>query len=106
MILDKNAAVYRLTPNANNANLEQYQAVQSLAQIKLNIQSASAELTAVTGGVYGTTFKAFVTVSGIKIGDRITTSGVNSQNYIVKGTTEAFYGPIPHAELVLFLGDN
>lgn len=106
MILEQNAAVYRLTPNVGNNNQEQYQAVTSLAQIQINIQSASAELTAVSNGVYGTTFKAFVTVSGIKIGDRITTSGVNSTNYIVKGTTDQFYGPIPHAELVLFLGDN
>lgn len=73
--------------------------------IKINIQPATAELTAIAGGVYGQTFQGFVSVSGLRIGDRVTISGSNQQ-FIVKGIEDHFYGPLPHLEVVLFKGDN
>ena len=101
MYLDKTAAVARLTPNSGNTNQEQYQAVSGLENIALNIQPASAELTAVTEGAYGRTFLAFAKVSNIKISDQITVSGTGDV-FIVKGINDHFYGALPHLEIVLF----
>lgn len=105
MYLDKIAAVDRLTPTADDADKEGYIAVGNYEAIKINVQPASAEVTAVIDGAYGQTFTGFVTVSGIRLSDRITISGSN-QKYIVKGIQDNHYGPIPHLELVLFKGDN
>jgi glutamate synthase domain-containing protein 3 len=104
MYLDKIASVERLMPTAANNNKENYQAVGNYAAIRINVQPASAELTAVSEGVFGQTFQAFVTVSGIRIGDRITISG-SGQKLIVKGIQDHNWGPIPHLEIVLFKGD-
>lgn len=104
MYLDKTASVQRLQALAGNADKEDYQAVGNYGAVRINIQPASAELTAVTDGVYGQTFRAFVSVSGVRVGDRITVSGSNV-NYIVKGVQNNIWGPLPHLELVLFKGD-
>lgn len=105
MFLDKIASVDRLQPTGADSDKEQYQAVGNYGAIQVNIQPATAELTAIANGVYGQTFQAFVSVSGIRIGDRITVSGT-SQQFIVKGVEDHFYGPLPHLEIVLFKGDN
>lgn len=105
MYLDKIAQVERLIPTSGDSDKEQYQAVGNYGAIEINVQPATAELTAISEGVFGQTFTGFVTVSGIRIGDRITISGSN-QRYIVKGIQDQYYGPIPHLELVLFKGDN
>lgn len=104
MYLDKIASVDRLMPLAGNIDKEQYQAVGNYGAVPINVQPASAELTAVTDGVFGQTFRAFVTVSGIRVGDRITISG-SGQKFITKGVQDNNWGPIPHLELVLFKGD-
>lgn len=105
MILDKNASVARLTADSDDSDKEAYVAVDGLGNVKINIQPADAELTAVADGVFGQTFQAFVSVSGIKIGDRITVSGSNIQ-YLVKGVRDWYFAPLPHVELVLFEGDS
>lgn len=105
MFLDKIASAERLQPNAGDTDKEQYQAVGNLNAFKINIQPATAELTAISNGVYGQTFQAFVSISGLLIGDRITISGTGQQ-YIVRGRQDHWWGPIPHLELVLFEGDN
>lgn len=105
MFLDKIASVDRLTPTSADTDKEQYQAVGNYGSLRINVQPASAELTAVSEGVYGQTFQAFVTVSGVRVGDRITISG-SGDKFIVKGVQNQYYGPIPHLELVLFKGDN
>jgi hypothetical protein len=71
----------------------------------INIQPASPELLAVSEGVYGQTYKAFITYSGLQIGDQITVSGTNDK-YIVRGIDDWNYGPLPHYEVVLFKGDR
>lgn len=103
MYLDKNASVSRLSPNASNNNKEAYATIFN--NVKINIQPASAELVAVSEGVYGQTSLGFVSVSGIEIGDLVTISGTGDQ-YVVKGVNEWFYNPIPHLEIVLFKGDK
>jgi len=88
-----------------DSDKESYQAVGNYGAIKINVQPATAELTAVADGVFGQTYQAFVTVSGMRIGDRVTISGSN-EKFIVKGIQDHNWGPIPHLELVLFKGDN
>ena len=105
MFLDKTASVDRLQRTNADSDKEEYQAVGNYGAIKINIQPATAELTAIAGGVYGQTFQAFVSVSGLRIGDRVTISG-SSQQFIVKGIEDHHYGPLPHLEVVLFKGDN
>lgn len=105
MYLDKIVSVERLTPTTGDSDKEQYQAVGNYTGVKMNIQPASAELTAVSEGVFGRTFNAFVTISGLRIGDRITVSGTNEQ-FIIKGIQDYNWGPIPHLEVVLFKTDN
>lgn len=105
MIFDKKASVEKHTPDAGDSDQEQYAAVDGLGNIDINIQPASAELIAITAGAVGLTFEAFVSVSGIFVGDRITVSGTGDQ-YIVKGVRDWFFAPIPHLELILFKGDE
>lgn len=105
MFFEKKCAVERLTPTAADADKEQYATISAYRNIDINIQPATAELTAVSDGIYGQTFQAFVTVSGIRTGDRVTVSGTNDL-FIVKGVHNWNYGPIPHYEIVLFKGDN
>lgn len=105
MFFEKVASIERLTVVVGSSDKEQYQPVGNMSGVRINIQPASAELTAVSNGVYGQTYRGFVSVSGIKISDRITISGTSKQ-FIVKGIQDWFYSPIPHLELVLFEGDN
>lgn len=105
MYLDRTGSVDRLQSNAGNTDKEQYQPVGNYQAIKINVQPASAELTAISNGVFGQTYVGFVAVSGIRIADRITIAD-NGIKYIVKGVQDNFWGPLPHLELVLFKGDN
>lgn len=105
MFLDKIAQVARLTPTAGDTDQEDYQAVSGLEAIRINVQPASAEVTALAEGVFGQTFTGFVRAVGIKLGDRITISGSNLK-LITKGIQDHNWGPIPHLELILFKGDN
>lgn len=103
MLFTSQASVQRLSPTAADNDKESYATV--IANIRINIQPATAELTAVSEGVYGQVYTGFVTHSGISIGDRLTISGSNDK-YTVKGVSNWNYGPLPHLELVLFKGDN
>lgn len=105
MYLDKTVSIERLMPTSGDSDKESYSAVGNYHAVKMNIQPASAELTAITEGAYGQTFQAFVTVSGLRIGDRVTVSG-NGDKYIIKGINNHIWGPIPHLEVILFKGDN
>lgn len=103
MILDRTVNIARLTPDESDTDKEAY--VDVLSGVRMNIQPASAELLALSEGQIGRTFRGFTTISGIYISDRITVSGNNVQ-YIVKGVEDWYFGPIPHLELLLFLGDE
>lgn len=105
MFLDRIVSISRLTPNSDNPNKEQYQVVGNYYKVGMNIQPATAELTAVSDGVFGQTYQAFVSVSGIRIGDRVTVSGTGD-SYIVKGVGDWYWGPLPHVEITLFKGDS
>ncbi|MBP9781694.1 hypothetical protein KBC89_03495 [Candidatus Woesebacteria bacterium] len=104
MILDKIAYVARLSPNQADNDKEMYVEIVP-GGIRINVQPADAELIAITDGAYGRTYSAWTTYSGVAIGDRITISGSN-QKFIAKGVKDWQMFPLPHTELVLFLGDN
>lgn len=103
MLLFLNAQVARLSPEPTDNNLENYATINP--NVLLDIQPASAELTAISEGKLGQTFRAFTTYSGFVVGDRITVSGTGDI-YTVHGIDNWNYGPMPHLELVLFKGDR
>ena len=105
MILDRVVSIARLTPDNSDNDKETYVTVSGLEGVKMNIQPADAELIALTEGQVGRTYKAFTAISGIQISDKITISG-SSTSYLVKGISDWYFGPIPHLELVLWLGDE
>lgn len=105
MFFDKVASVDALAPTSGDSDKESYQAVSGLEAIRINVQPASAELTAISEGVFGQTYQAFTSALNLKIGHRITISG-SGQKYIVKGINDHNWGPIPHLEVILFKGDN
>lgn len=104
MILDRVCAVSRLVADVGNAGKEAYSPVGGLEAMRINIQPASPEFTAITNGVFGKTFEAYLTASGIKDGDRITVSG--SDTYTVRGVEDQNWGPLPHYRLVLFKAEG
>lgn len=105
VILDKTVSIKRLTVIVGDSDKESYANVGNMHAVKINIQPATPELTAVAEGVYGQTFRAFVTVSGIRIGDRVTVSGTN-ERFTVKGVHDWYNAVLPHLELVLFKDDE
>lgn len=104
MYFDRVVSIARLTPESDT-DKESYATVVGLEAVPMNIQPATAELIAVSDGVYGQTFQAFTQSSNVQIGDQITISGTNNK-FIVKGIQDWNFPPIPHYELVLFKGDD
>lgn len=102
MIISKKVNIARLSPESD-INKESYSTI--IYGVGMDIQPANAELTAVSEGAYGQTYRAFTPCSGIAIGDRVTVSGSNV-SYIVRGVNDWNYGNIPHLELVLFKADD
>ena len=73
-----------------------------VVDFKVNVQPATPEITVMTGGIYGQTFTAYTTYSGLQIMDRITTnSGTSPQDYKVEGILNNMVGPMPHFEVTL-----
>lgn len=68
--------------------------------VKINIQPASPELTAISEGEVFKTYKAFVTNSGVIEGMLLTVSGTN-EIYRVRGREGFAYGAGQHFELTL-----
>lgn len=77
--------------------------VQSAA-IKINIQPASPELTAISEGEVFKTFKAFTLASGVTEGMLLTVSGTNAL-YRVRGREAFDYRVGRHYELTLIKSD-
>ena len=101
MILDHIVAVSRLTKDSDNASKESYQVNLALSAVKCQIQPAGPEETAISEGVFGQTYLAFTTTSGIFPGDYITVSGTGEQ-YRVKGVEDwSQIEGIPHFEITM-----
>lgn len=104
MILDKSAFVARLAPDAASADKEGYVTFSGFggsAAVRLNIQPATPEITALSEGVVGKVYTAFLRASGVSEGMRLTVSGTGEQ-YIVRARSTFNYGVEQHQELTLF----
>lgn len=108
MILDKTVFVARLAQNSTNADKEAYithSGFGGTAAVRMNIQPATPEVTALAEGVVGKVYTGFVRASGIVEGMRITVSGSGEQ-YIVRARATYNYGVEEHQELTLFKRDK
>lgn len=108
MITDKTVFVQRLEKNADNVNKERYVAHSGFrnnlgivsSAVRMNIQPAGAEFTALTDGIDGKIFRGFTFASGVVETMRLTVSGTSDQ-YIVRGREYFDYGIHKHSELTL-----
>jgi hypothetical protein len=103
MILDKTTFVSRLEKNNPVTDKEIYvthSGFGGTAAIKINIQPASPELTAIAEGEMFKTYKAFTLASGVVETMRLTVSGTNDV-YVVRGREVFDYGANTHYELTL-----
>lgn len=103
MILDRTVLIKRLQDSAGDADKEGYSDVAGLQSVRMNVQPASPEQTAIVDGVFGQTYRAFLTQSGVLAGDRVTVSGTWDV-YEVKGVEDWNWGSLPHYELTLHKG--
>lgn len=107
MILDRTAFVSRLARNIPATDKETFVAHSGFmfggilsSAVKINIQPASPELTAMANGDMFKTFKAFTMASGVIETMRLTVSGT-SETFIVRGREGYTYGTGQHYELTL-----
>lgn len=107
MLQDKTVIISKITSDGSGTDKETYTTYSGFlehglpsAAVRMNIQPASAELTAITEGEVFKTFKAFTTNSGVTEGMRATVSGTNDV-YTVKGRERYDYGVGIHYELTL-----
>lgn len=107
MIEDKTVFVAKISSDGIGTDKETYTTHSGFllggvrtAAVKMNIQPASAELTAMTDGEMFKTFTAFTRTSGVVEGMRVTVSGTNDI-YTVKGRQDFNYVIGQHFELVL-----
>lgn len=101
MILDSIISISRLQTDSGNANKESYVPNAALLDVKVNIQPASVEDTAISEGVFGQTFMMFTTNSGLMSGDKITVSGTGA-TYRIKGIQDWSLPDLtPHYECII-----
>lgn len=111
MLLDKTAYIKTLQRNNPVAGQEVFVTHSGFltngiasAAIKVNIQPAAPELTAISEGEVFKTFKAFTQASGVVEGMLLTVSGT-SEMYRVRGREAFNYGSGQHYELTLIKSD-
>ena len=98
-VQDKTVFVYRLEKESGDVDKQEYNSADFVA--RMNIQPADSETTVMVDGVFGKTFRAFTTNSGIVEGMKVTVSGISS-DYLVKGRQPHDNGILPaHYELIL-----
>jgi hypothetical protein len=107
MIFDKTAFVSALQLNNPVSDQEVFVTYSGFrlngittAAVKMNVQPASPELTAMAEGQMFKTYKAFTTASGITETMLLTISGSN-EVYKVRGREAFAYGMGQHYELTL-----
>lgn len=105
MYFDKKGSITREQPLEADPDKEEYQSVAGLENIELNIQPANAESTALSEGVFGKTYTAYTTHSGIKDGDRLTVSGTfidgltQNKTLDIRAVGNWNFPPLPHFEI-------
>lgn len=106
MYFDKTASIQRLQALLGNSNKEEYSEVEAMQNLQVNVQPASSETVAITGGIFGKTYSVYTTQSGIKDGDRLTVSGLFGDGLTlnkqldVKDVGDWSFGPLPHFEII------
>ena len=101
MFFDRLVSVYHLTKNASNNWKESYALDAGLDQVKMQIQPSAPDDVAIVEGVYGQTYNAFTTCSGIHHGDKII-DNISGDKYRVAGLENwALTDLIPHFEMTL-----
>ncbi len=105
MYFDKYGTFERYQALVSNANKEDWQPVSGLVGVRINVQPASTETTAISEGYFGKTYTVFTTHSGIKEGDRLTVSGtftdgttINKQIF-VRDVGKWDFVPLRHFEI-------
>ncbi len=102
----QHAYVARLTADSDSTSHESFVAHPGFPDgIRINVQPASPEFTALHEGIQGKMFQGFTTASGVVEGFKLTMSGTGEE-YIVRGRKPYFYGRGQHAELVLVAKDR
>lgn len=111
MLLDKIALVKTLQVNNPLSDQEVFVTHSGYlfngtvaAAVKINIQPASPELTAISDGEVFKTYRAFTQASGVVEGMTLTISGTN-ELYRVRGREAFNYGMGRHYELTLIKSD-
>lgn len=113
-IQDKIVFVSRLEKTASDNDKQIYTTYSGFAgpggiataAARMNIQPANAETTVLVDGVFGKTFNAFTSCSGIVEGMLVTVSGTSDQ-YIVRGRQANSNGILPpHYELIMTRNDR
>lgn len=108
-IQDKIVFVSRLEKESSDVDKEVFTTFSGFAgpgqiptaAVRMNIQPASAETTVLVDGVFGKTFTAFTTASGVVDGMKVTVSGTED-TYLVRGREIHENGILPsHYELTL-----
>lgn len=112
MFFDRVAFVSALQKDVPSVNKETFMPYSGFvfggiksAAIKINIQPASPELTAVADGQMFKTYQAFTTASGLTEGMTVTISGTNTI-YRVRGREPYDYGQGQHYEVTLVKSDT
>ena len=102
MLLDKRVTINRLNPTSSVGGQEVYVTHSGFLPngVRMNIQPASAEFTAMSDGQFFKTYKAFTASSGVVEGFQVVVSGTN-ETYIVRGREAFGYGAGQHYELSL-----
>lgn len=103
MLLPTAVLIQRLdrdNPTADKEGFVTASGVGSAGYAFVNIQPASAELTALSEGEVFKTYLCFTTISGIAEPMRLTVSGTQD-TYIVRGREVYNYGANTHYELTL-----
>lgn len=111
LFFDKTAFVSTLRKNSPTSDKETFTAYSGFgiggvvgSAIKINIQPASPELTAIADGEVFKTYKAFTSASGVTEGMILTVSGT-SAIYRVRGREAFDYRAGKHYELTLAKSD-
>lgn len=112
MILDKTGIISALRRDYPTTDQETFITYSGFglngvtgAAIKLNVQPASPELTAMSEGEMFKTHKAFTTASGVVESMLVTISG-SGEVYRVRGRERFDYGMGQHYELTLVRNDG
>lgn len=103
MILDKQAAIFRLAQDPSDADHEFYQPT-AVTNFAIDVQPVSAQYEVQAGDTYGRLYNGYCLQTGIQIHDKIVISGTTSwsgMEYIVQGVKDWNFGPLPHFELLL-----